>query len=74
MDGYENQAIHSYKNVAWNEDRMQICACRMLGDKTMVFCLQISGCRIFVLKCMHEGYWETGQWCFVSKYPGYKVI
>ena len=25
-------------------------------------------------KYMYAGYWETGRWCFVSKYLGYRVI
>ena len=45
---------------------MQICAWRMWGDKTMVFCLRTSGCRRFVFKWMHGGYGETGWWCLVS--------
>ena len=40
--------------------RMQICAWRMWGDKTMVFWLRTSGCRIFMFKWMHGGYGETG--------------
>ena len=46
--------------------RMQICAWRMWGDKTMVFWLRTSGCRIFMFKWMHGGYGETGWWCLVS--------
>ena len=74
---YEIQALHSYKNVAWNEDRIQIYACRILGDNMKVSVSEYLGYRIFVFKYMYAEYvcriLGDDMRMSVSEYLGYRI-